>query len=122
MDLAALRQLVLGRSMLVVGLIAALAGAGLAAGIMVYGALVDGSTYTMVSWALIAPLWSLQALLWLLVRRWLLAAAVPLGGLAVFAGMYYSDVYGQFPAGLLFLLATAVVLLPNQAKEGEPLR
>ena len=108
--------------MLVVGLIAALAGAGLATGIMVYGALVDGSTYTTVSWALIAPLWSLQALLWLLVRRWLLAAAVPLGGLAVFAGMYYSDVYGQFPAGLLFLLATGVVLLPNRAKEEEPLR
>ena len=108
--------------MLAVGLIAALAGAGLAAGIMVHGALVDGITYTTVSWALIAPLWGLQALLWLLVRRCLVAAAVPLGGLAVFAGMYYGDVYGQFPAGALFLLATAVVFLPNQAKEEEPLR
>ena len=121
-DLVRIRQFVLGRTMLVLGLAAALAGAGLAAGIMAYGALVDGSTYTLLSWVLIAPAWGLPALFWLLVRRWPAgAAAVPLGGLAVFSGVYYGDVYGQFPAGVLFFLATAVVFLPDHSKGHDPL-
>ncbi|MEE8385517.1 MAG: hypothetical protein V3S01_06345 [Dehalococcoidia bacterium] len=120
MDLVRIRQFVLGRAMLVLGLAAALVGAGLAAGIMAYGALVDGSTYTLLSWALIAPAWGLLALFWLLVRRWPPTAAVPLGGLAVFSGVYYGDVYGQFPAGVVFFLATAVVFLPDHSKVHEP--
>ena len=45
---------------------------------------------------------------------------MPLGGLAVFSGVYYGDVYGQFPAGVLFLIATAVVFLPDHSKGHEP--
>ena len=61
----------------------------------------------------------LQAgLLWLLVRRWPMAAAVLMGWLAIPAGLYYSDVYAQYPAVILFLLAAAVVLLPDSTKSG----
>lgn len=120
LDLVSIRQFVLGRAMLALGLAAALTGTGLAAGIMAHGALVDGITYTLLSWALIAPVWGLLALLWLLVRRWPVGAAVPLGGLAVFSGVYYGDVYGQFPAGVLFLMATAIVFLPDHGKGHEP--
>jgi hypothetical protein len=109
-----LRRFVLGRTALAVGLVAALAGAGLATGLMAHGALTDGETYTTVSWALIGPVWGVLGVLWTLVRRWPVAAAVPMGGLAIFAGTYYGDVYGQLPAGLLFLLATALVFLPNE--------
>ena len=104
--------------MLALGLAAALTGVGLAFGIMAYGALVDGETYTTISWALIAPVWGFLGLLWLLVRRWPVAAAASMGGLAIFAAAYYGDVYGQFPAAVLFLLATAVVFLPGSAKGG----
>ena len=101
------------------GLLAALTGVGLASGIMAYGAVAEGTTYTALSWALIAPVWGVLALLWLLVRYWPLAAAVPMGSLAVFAGAYYGDVYGQFPAAVLFLLATALIFLPDPAKGGK---
>ncbi len=113
-----LRQLVMGPAMLVLGLLAVLAGAGLPTGIMAYGAVANGESYTAISWALIAPLWGLLGLLWLLVRRWPMAAAVPMGWLAIAAGIYYSDVFAQYPAALLFLLATAVVFLPNSTKQG----
>ncbi len=118
MTSARLRRIVLSRPMLAVGLVAALTGAALASGIMAYGAIADGTKYTTLSWALIAPVWGLLALLWLLVRRWPLAAAASMGWLAIFAGIYYGDVYGQFPAALLFLLGTAIVFLPDRAKDG----
>ncbi len=118
MRLAALRQFVMGPAMLALGLVAALVGAGLPTGIMAYGALANGESYTVESWALIAPAWGLPGLLWLLVRRWPLAAAVPMGWLAIPAGIYYSDVYAQYPAAILFLLAAAVVLLPESTKSG----
>ena len=112
MRLAALRQFVMSPAMLALGLVVALVGAGLPTGIMAYGALANGESYTVESWVLIAPAWGLPGLLWLLVRRWPLAAAVPMGWLAIPAGIYYSDVYAQYPAAILFLLAAAVVLLP----------
>ena len=83
---------------------------------MAYEALANGESYTVESWALIAPAWGLPGLLWLLVRRWPMAAAVLMGWLAIPAGIYYSDVYAQYPAAILFLLAAAVVLLPDSAK------
>lgn len=118
MTAASVRRFVLGRTMLAMGLVAALAGVGLATGLMVYGALVDGETYTIISWALIAPVWGLLGLLWLLVRRWPVVAAASMGGLAIFAAAYYGDVYGQIPAAVLFLLATAVVFLPGSVTGG----
>lgn len=119
MTVEVVRRLVLGPLTLALGLVAALTGAGLATGIMAYYALADGVDYTTLSWTLIAPVWGLLGLLWLLVRRWPMAAAVPMGWLAIFAGLYFSDVYGQFPAGVLFLLATAVVFLPQAAQDGD---
>ncbi len=118
MTAAGVRRFLLGRTMLALGLAAALTGVGLATGIMAYGVLVDGETYTTISWALIAPVWGLLGLLWLLVRRWPVAAAASMGGLAIFAAAYYGDVYGQVPAAVLFLLATAVVFLPGSANRG----
>ena len=117
MRLAALRQFVMSPAMLAFGLAVALVGAGLPTGIMAYEALANGESYTVESWALIAPAWGLPGLLWLLVRRWPMAAAVLMGWLAIPAGLYYSDVYAQYPAVILFLLAAAVVLLPDSTAE-----
>ena len=115
--LTAVRQFVMSPAMLAFGLAVALVGAGLPTGIMAYEALANGESYTVESWALIAPAWGLPGLLWLLVRRWPMAAAVLMGWLAIPAGLYYSDVYAQYPAAILFLLAAAVVLLPDSTAE-----
>ena len=40
-----------------------------------------------------------------------------MGWLAIPAGIYYSGVYVQYPAAILFLLAAAVVLLPDSTAE-----
>ena len=112
---ASLRELVLGAAGLALGLFAAAMGAGLATGIMAYEALVNEFDYTTISWALIGPIWWLLGALWLLAQRWPMAAAVPLGWLAILSGLYFNDVYGQYPAGLLFLLAAAVVFLLDPA-------
>ncbi len=93
-------------------MLAALAGAGLGFGIMAYEAIVNGVDYTTQSWALIAPVWGALAALWLLVRRRPVVAALPFGALALFAAYYFSDVYGQYPAGLAVVLALPLVLLP----------
>ncbi len=110
-----LRELILGPAGLALGLFAAAIGAGLATGIMAYEALVNEFDYTTISWALIGPAWGLLGALWILVRRWPMAAALPMGWLAIISGLYFSDVYGQYPAALLFLLAAAVVFLPDLA-------
>ena len=87
---------------------------------MAYEAIVNDVDYTTISWVLIGPIWGLLAGLWLLARRWPMAAAVPAGWLAIIAGLYFSDVYGQFPATLLFLFAAAVVLLPDSKANASP--
>ena len=78
---------------------------------MGYEAIVNGVDYTAQSWLLIAPVWGVLATLWLLVRRWPVAAALPFGAFALFAAYYFSDVYGQYPAGLVVVLALPLVLL-----------
>ena len=115
MTAVAVRRVLFGRPMLALGLFAAVAGAALPTGIMAYHAVADGVDYTTVSWALIAPIWGLLALLWLLVRRWPVGAAIPMGWLAIIGGLYYGDVYAYIPAAVLFLLAAAVVFLPDAA-------
>ena len=109
---AVVRRAALTRMALAAGLLAALAGAGLGFGIMAYEAIVNGVDYTAQSWLLIAPVWGALAALWLLVRRWPVVAALPFGALALFTAYYFSDVYGQYPAGLIVLLALPIVLLP----------
>lgn len=105
--------------MLVLGLFAASAGAALPTGIMAYHAIADGMEYTTISWALIAPIWVPIALLWLLVRRWPMATAIPMGWLAIAGGIYYSDVYAYIPGAILFLLAATVVFLPEESEQNE---
>ncbi len=105
-----------GSPVALVGFVSALVGAGLATSIMAHGAIAEGQDYTVLSWALIWPLWSALWLLAALVRLLRLVAAIPLAWLASFAAFYYSDVYGQFPAAAFFLLAGVVVLRgPRQA-------
>ncbi len=118
MTAVTIRAVLFGRAMLVLGLFAAFAGAALPTGIMAYHAVADGVDYTTVSWALIAPIWGLLALLWLLVRRWPVGAAIPMGWLAIVGGLYYSDVYAYIPAAVLFVLAAAVVFLPDEPEAG----
>ncbi len=110
---AGVRRAAHSRMALAAGLLAALAGAGLGFGIMAYEAIVNEVDYTTQSWALIAPVWGALAALWLLVRRWPVVAALPFGALALFAAYYFSDVYGQYPAGIVVVLALPLVLLPT---------
>ncbi len=92
------------------GLLSAMTGAGLAFGIMAYGAFANGEDYTLQSWVLIPPVWLGLAALWWLTTRWPFIGAIPMGALAFYAGGYFSDVYGQFPAGLLLLLGALVLV------------
>ena len=116
---ASLRRLALSWPAIALGLFAAFAGGGLATGIMAHEAIVDDFDYTTISWALIGPIWAPIALLWLLVRRWPMATAIPMGWLAIAASVYYSDVYGYIPGAILFLLAAAVVFLPEVSEQEE---
>ncbi len=114
-----LRSLVLGPPGLALGLAAALGGAGAAAGLMAYRSAVAEVEYTLTSWASIGPIWGLLGLLWTLTRRWPVAAAIATGWLALFAAVYFSDVFGPIPAGVLFGLATAVVFLPGDGVDAD---
>ena len=108
---AGLGGLLAGRRLSIAGFSLALTGAGLAFGIMAARALREGIDYTAISWALIAPVWGVLALLALLVTR-ARVVALPLGWLSIFAGLYYADVFGYMPAAGLFLVATFVVFAP----------
>ena len=114
------RWFVQSRMAFILGLFCALAGAGLATGIMVFGALANGEDYTVQSWVLIPPVWFGLAALWWLTARWPFVGAIPLGLLAFYAGGYFSDVYGQFPAGLLLLLGSMAVLAAATDTEVDP--
>ncbi len=113
------RSFVQGRVGFMLGLFCALAGAGLATGIMVFGALANDMDYTTQSWVLTPPVWFGLAGLWWLTARWPFVGAIPLGALAFYAGGFFSDVYGQFPAGLLLLLGAASVLAAATETERE---
>ena len=98
----------------------ALAGAGLATGIMAFEALANDMDYTTKSWVLIPPIWLGLAAAWWLTARWPFIGAIQLGALAFYAGGYFSDVYGQFPAGLLLLLGSMAVLAAATDTEVDP--
>ena len=116
--LAIIRWFVQSRMSFTLGLLCALVGAGLATGIMAFEALANDMDYTTQSWVLIPPIWLGLAALWWLTARWPFIGAIPLGALAFYAGGYFSDVYGQFPAGLLLLLGAASVLTAATDSEG----
>jgi len=113
------RRLARSRAFLLLGLLCVLTGAGLATGIMAYGAIANQTDYTTQSWVLIAPVWLGLAALWLLTARWPFVGGIPLGLLAFYAGGFFSDVYGQFPAGLLLFLGAAAVIAAATDSEGE---
>ncbi len=101
------------------GLFAAFVGFGLATGIMAYEAIVNDVDYITISWALIPATWGLLAVLLLLARVWPMAAAIFMGWLSIFTGIYYSDVFGYLPAVYLLILAFAIVLIPDDDGEEE---
>ena len=88
------------------GLLSAIAGALLAAGVMLYRMLADDITYTTESWIAIPTLWIGVSVLWNACFRWSYWAITPTIGLAVFAGVYFRDVFGHYAltAFLLFAL------------------
>ena len=116
--LAINRWFVQSRMGFMLGLFCSLAGAGLATGIMAFEALANDMDYTTQSWVLIPPIWLGLAALWWLTARWPFIGAIPLGALAFYAGGFFSDVYGQFPAGVLLLLGAASVLAAATETEG----
>lgn len=116
--LAINRLIVQSRVCFMLGMLCALAGAGLATGIMTYGAIANGEDYTTQSWVLIPPVWLGLAAFWWLTARWPFVGGIPLGALAFYAGGFFSDVYGQFPAGLLLLLGAAVILAAATETKG----
>ena len=101
------------------GLLCALTGAGLATGIMAYDAIANDMEFTAQSWILIAPIWLGLAALWMATLRWPFVGGLPLGLLAFYAGGYFSDVHGQYPAGLLLFLASAAVIAAATETERE---
>lgn len=113
-----------GRAASALGLLCALTGAGLATGIMAYDAIANDMEFTAQSWILIAPIWVGLAALWMLTLRWPFVGGLPLGLLAFYAGGYFSDVHGQYPAGLLLFLASAAVIAaatePGREEASEP--
>ncbi len=115
------RLFVQNHAFFILGLCCALVGAGLATGIMAYGAIANGEEYTVQSWVLIPPVWLGLAALWWLTVRWPLVGAIPMGALAFYAGGYFSDVYGQFPAGLLLLLGAAIIVAAATESGGDPI-
>lgn len=98
------------RPVFLLGLLCALTGAGLATGIMVFEVIANDMDYTTKSWVLIPPVWLGLAALWMLTVRWPFLGALPLGALAFYAGGFFSDVYGQYPAGLLLFLGAAAAI------------
>ncbi len=104
------RSFAQSRVCLGLGLFLAMAGAGFATGIMAYEALANDTSFTAESWILIAPLWFGLAAAWVLTTRWPLVGGIPFGALAFYTGGYFSDVYGQYPAGALLLLGAVVVV------------
>lgn len=113
------RRFVQSRTSLILGLFCALSGAGLATGIMAFEAIANDMDYTMRSWVLIAPVWLGLAALWMLTARWPFIGGLPLGLLAFYAGGFFSDVYGQFPAGVLLFLGSAAVIAAATETERE---
>ena len=118
--LAINRWFVQSRMAFMLGLLCAFVGAGLATGIMAFEGLANDMDYTTQSWVLIPPIWLGLAVLWWLTTRWPFVGAIPLGALAFYAGGYFSDVYGQFPAGLLLLLGSMAVLAAATETEVDP--
>ena len=110
MLLTANRSFTQSRLCLALGVILTFVGASLATGIMAYDAFVNDMDFTAQSWILIAPLWFGLAAAWMLTTRWPLLGGIPFGALAFYTGGYFSDVYGQFPAGALLLLGAAVIV------------
>ena len=104
------RSFTRSRANLALGVFLTFVGAGLATGIMAYDALANDMDFTARSWILIAPLWFGLAAAWVLTTRWPLLGGIPFGALAFYTGGYFSDVYGQFPAGALLLLGAAVIV------------
>ncbi len=104
------RRFIQSRTAFILGLFCALTGASLATGIMAYDAIANDMEFTAKSWILIAPVWLGLAALWMLTVRWPFIGVIPLGLLAFYAGGFFSDVYGQFPAGLLLFLGSAAVI------------
>ena len=117
--LALNRRFVRSRAILLLGLLCALTGAGLATGIMAYEAIANEMDYTAQSWIVIGPVWLGLAALWMVTIRWPFVGGVPLGLLAFYAGGFFADVYGQFPAGLLLFLGAAAVIAEATDSEAE---
>ena len=112
-------RFVQSRTSFILGLLCALIGAGLATGIMAYDAIANDMEFTAQSWILIAPIWLGLAALWMATLRWPFVGGLPLGLLAFYAGGYFSDVHGQYPAGLLLFLASAAVIAAATETERE---
>ncbi|MCI0777588.1 MAG: hypothetical protein J4N95_05365 [Chloroflexi bacterium] len=112
-------RFVQSRTSFMLGLLCALTGAGLATGIMAYDAIANDMEFTAQSWILIAPIWLGLAALWMATLRWPFFGGLPLGLLAFYAGGYFSDVHGQYPAGLLLFLASAAVIAAATETERE---
>ncbi len=104
------QRFIQSRTSFILGLLCVLTGAGLATGIMAYEAIANDMDYTTKSWVVIAPVWLGLAALWMVTTRWPFVGAIPLGLLAFYAGGFFSDVYGQYPAGVLLFLSAAAVI------------
>ena len=96
------------------GLAAVVGGGVLAAGLMVYRSLVEDTSYTAEAWISVPTVWIALATLWVAVFRWSYAAMAPAIGLAIFAGIFFSDVFGHYVLAVLMLFALIKVVLETR--------
>ena len=112
----AIRLLTDKRLVLLAGIVASICGAALGFGIMGYHLLVDGTSYTAISWALIAPVWIGAALLWTLALRLSPYFFIAMTVVATSGGLYYSDVYGLYAAGFLVTVGLLHLVLTDSGR------
>ncbi len=107
-------------SMLWAGIAAAVCGAALGFGIMGYHLIAHGSSYTAISWALIAPVWLGAALFWVLALRLSPYFFIVMAALATSAGIYYGDVYGQYAGGFLVVVGLLHLIVTDSGRLTRP--
>lgn len=96
----------------------ALAGASIASGMMWYGMAVDGTNYARASWYMIPALWSMPLLVLAIIEEHRVVGASLLIFAALSASLYFSDVHGEVPGGVIIAVGLARLLDARPQRSG----
>jgi len=100
----------MSRGALITVVLAAVAGAMLASGVMWYRMTVDGFDYTRESWLLITLVWAAPPVGAWAARRWPLMGALLLIASSIVASWYFSDVFGFAPGAIALAVGLETAL------------